>query len=75
MATENERRAALEMIRAIADTIRDLGEVPSGHLYAQLMGTLRLDQYEQIIGMFIRLGVVKSNESHLLTWTGLTVSL
>ena len=31
-------KAALDALRAVADAIRDAGEIPAGHLYAALMG-------------------------------------
>lgn len=54
---------------AIAEAIRKLGTVPSGHLYASLMGHLSLDQYQQIIGRLKRAGLV-SESYHELTWIG-----
>ena len=62
-----KQQAALEIIKAVADTIKELGSVPSGHLYAQLMGHLTLDQYNQIIGVLKNTGLV-SESNHLLTW-------
>ena len=62
-----KQKAALEIIQAVADTIKELGSVPSGHLYAQLMGHLNLDQYNQIIGVLKSSGLV-SESNHLLTW-------
>jgi hypothetical protein len=53
----------------VAETIRDLGQVPSGHLYAGLMGTITLDQYQTIIGILKEAGVVEEC-NHLLTYTG-----
>lgn len=49
-ATELQVRAALEVVFAVADAIRALGEVPSGELYAQLMVSgLTLGAYQQVI--------------------------
>ena len=31
--SQNDVKAALGILRAVADAIRELGEVPSGHLY------------------------------------------
>ena len=36
----SEKKAVLQVVVAIAQTIRSLGSVPSGHLYARVMGTL-----------------------------------
>lgn len=70
MPSKSEVKAALAIVRAIADTIRELGSIPSGHLYAQLMGHMELTHYNQILGILKRSGMVAESESHLLTWKG-----
>ena len=65
--TPTELRAGLATIKAIADAIRELRQVPSGELYAQLQGHLTLDQYERIIGILKRAELV-TEAGHLLTW-------
>ena len=65
----NQERAALEIVIAIGQTIKELGSIPSGHLYAQLMGKMSLETYTKIIDLLVRTGAVK-NEGHLLTWVG-----
>lgn len=65
-----ETVAALEIVLAIADTIRALGEVPSGHLYARLMGRMTIDQYNVVIDALVRAEVVKRDDCHMLTWIG-----
>lgn len=65
--TQAEVSAALNSIKAVADTIRELGEVPSGHLYAQLMPVLGLHEYERIIDILKRAGLVRES-NNLLTW-------
>lgn len=64
-----QARAVIQVIRSIADTIRDLGQVPSGELYARLMGIMTLEQYERVIALLKSAGVV-SESNHLLTWIG-----
>ena len=73
--TDNKQIAAVAGIAAaIADTIRELGSVPSGHLYARLMGHMSLETYEDIIGVLVRKGMVRQEPSHLLVWTGLNLN-
>lgn len=67
--TNEELAAGLNVLRAIADTIRELGSVPSGHLYAQLCGKMTLDTYNSIIRTLCGTGLVKES-GHLLTWVG-----
>lgn len=68
--TNEQLKAVLQMGMAIGDAIRDLGEVPSGHLYAQLMGKLSLANYEAILRGLARQGLIRVDGSHLITWTG-----
>jgi hypothetical protein len=63
-------KAALAITRAVADTIQALGSVPSGHLYAQLMGHMDIHTYDKIIGILTRGGLVKEDGFHRLTWIG-----
>ena len=60
----------IEACKAVADAIKELKQVPSGHLYAHLMGKLSLGQYEYIIGILIGAKLVKRDPSHLLHWVG-----
>ena len=64
-----EVKAALGILTAVADAIRELGEVPSGHLYAHLMTKLSLDPYEQVIATLKQAGLI-TESNHLLSWVG-----
>ena len=69
--------AQLQIIRIVAEAIRDLtlsnanglGGVPSGHLYAQLMGTFTLAQYQSVVNVLKRAKLV-DEKNHLLVWIG-----
>ena len=65
MATKQEIEATLQTVKAIAEAIRDLGTVPSGHLYARVMGFMSLDQYNQIIGILKRQGLITESYHEL----------
>ena len=67
--TKEQIKAALELIVAIGDVIRELKEVPSGHLYARVMNNLTLEQYESIINQLIRAKLVRKS-NHVLYWIG-----
>jgi hypothetical protein len=69
--TNGERKsAALRIIQAIAEAIREAGKIPSGHLYAVLMEKgITIEQYENIIGLLKRTGLVKESAS-VLIWVG-----
>ena len=67
-ASDTEKvKSAVRVIQAVAEAIRELKEIPSGHLYAQLMGKMSLDTYNQIIATLKNAGLVKE-EFHYLTW-------
>lgn len=61
--------AALRIAAAVGEAIRDLGSVPSGHLYARLMGQMSLETYEIVIGALVKAGLV-TKKNNLLTWVG-----
>ncbi len=75
IATSQERRAAIELVNAVADAIRDLsgisvlGGVPSGELYAHLSGVMSLESYQRLLAELQRAGYIKIAR-HLITWTG-----
>ena len=68
--TNTEVKAAFGILQAVAEAIRQLGEVPSGHLYANLMSKLSLAQFEQVLGVLKGAGLVRESNAHLLTWIG-----
>lgn len=76
MLTEQQKfEAAREVVVIVGEAVRDLtaasplGGVPSGELYARLMGSLSLDGYNMIIGVLKNAGAVVEN-NYLLSWTG-----
>ena len=68
--TNTEVKAAFGILQAVAGAIRELGEVPSGHLYANLMSKLTIAQFEQVIGVLKGAGLVRESNAHLLSWIG-----
>ena len=69
MATNKDSaKALIAIVQAIAETVKELKEVPSGVLYAQLMGKISLDNYQYIIGILKQSGKVKESNAHLLSW-------
>ena len=69
-----QARAAVAVAGAVGDAIRELGSVPSGHLYARLMGHLSLEAYESILSTLVQTGLVRREANHLLVWSGPTGS-
>jgi hypothetical protein len=68
--TTEQVHAGLKSVIAVAETIRELGRVPSGHLYARLMGVLSMDAYERIIAILMKQGLVQRTAAHELVWVG-----
>lgn len=69
MDRKEKEKKALEIVRTVANVIRELREIPSGHLYARLMEVLTLDEYNQIIGLLKRAGLV-TETYYNLKWKG-----
>jgi hypothetical protein len=65
--TRNEANVFLAVI--LGTVGETSGGVPSGHLYAALMGRMGLDDYENLIGLAKQAGLVVEARSHLLTLT------
>lgn len=68
--TTEQVQAALKIYKAVGDAIRELGEVPSGHLYAHVCGVLRFDEYQTIISQLEDAGLITVDGSHLIRWVG-----
>lgn len=70
--TKEQVRAAVGLVLAVSETIRELGSVPEGILYSALMGkfpTMGLTEFESILGTIERAGgIVRSH--HVATWVG-----
>jgi hypothetical protein len=68
---KKQARAVLAAVRALIDAVRDAGPggIPSGALYAALMGVLTLEQYERLLGLAVGSGVIES-KNHLLVYKG-----
>ena len=69
MSMSTKEQAAMAIVLAVGEAIKDLGSVPNGHLYARMMGHMNLETYDKVIALLVKVGAVK-NENHLLTWVG-----
>ena len=63
-------RTALTVLVAVADVIREVGEIPSGHLYAAMMTKIDLLEYERIIDVLVKAELITRDRSHMLRWIG-----
>jgi hypothetical protein len=64
----DQLESAFQALKALAEIIRHAGEVPSGELYARLMGKVTLDDYTRLVGTLKRTGLVTETPGHLLRW-------
>lgn len=67
--THADGNAALLAALTIAEAIREAGRIPSGTLYAVLMGKIDLEGYGRIIRSLQNAGLIKV-VAHELIWTG-----
>lgn len=68
--TKDQVQAALQLAVAVGDTIRKLGSVPAGHLYAQLMGKMDMAGFQALMSMLEEAGLITYDEHHLISWVG-----
>jgi hypothetical protein len=71
--TAEQRRAALALVAAVAETIRESRSVPSGVLYASLLNVMSMQDYNATIDMLKRAKLVEES-AHVLTWIGPVLS-
>ena len=67
--TQKQKEYGVKLIMAVTEAIREAKRIPSGHLYAMLMGKMNIDTYNQLITIIKRTGLVKE-EYHELIWVG-----
>lgn len=60
---------ALAVTAVVAECIAALGEVPSGHLYAQVMDRMSLETYTKILALLKKAELVEEH-AHVLRWIG-----
>ena len=68
--TETERKNYVDAVTQIALAIRAKGKIPSGHLYASLMGTMGLVTYQGILETLKKAGLINVNASHEIIYMG-----
>ena len=70
--TKEQLGGAVAVLGAMAEAIREAGSIPSGHLYALVMGRMGLHDYDVGIGILKR-AVLVEESAHVLTWVGPTI--
>ena len=67
--TKEQLKAGQAVVIAVAETIREAGECPSGTIYAELVGRVSLEGYNKILGILTRAGLI-IEQSHMIRWVG-----
>jgi hypothetical protein len=61
---------AFAAVAAIAETIREVGRIPSGTVYAVLCGRMSHEAYTKAIGILVSTKLIRETAQHELVWTG-----
>lgn len=67
--TTAELKAALALTFAVAEVIREKGEIPSGELYSLLMDKVTFEGYQGLLRTLTNAKLIKVS-NHLITWVG-----
>jgi len=70
MPTTEQLKAGTQVIFAVAETIREAGEVLSGTIYAALVGRVTFEGYQKILSILTNAGLISVDRLHLIRWTG-----
>jgi hypothetical protein len=67
--TRTQVSAAVHIVAAVGQAIKEAGQVPEGELYAVCMAHMDLSQFNSCIDTLVRCKMVRKS-NHLLTWVG-----
>lgn len=67
--TKQQIDGAVQVIAAIANTIRSLGKIPSGKLYARIMDRVTIEQYDRILDILKNAELIEVKH-HEIAWIG-----
>jgi hypothetical protein len=68
--TPEQTKAALGILLAVSETIREVGEAPSGIIYAALMDRVDMQGYTKMLNVLKGAGLIVETPAHLLRWVG-----
>lgn len=60
----------LKLLEALTRVLSEVGEVPSGTVYSALIGKVTLADYQAVLSLMERIGVIKVDSNHMIRWTG-----
>ena len=65
--TREQLRAGIDALLALCEAIRSLGSVPSGVLYAHVMGVMSIDAYASAVATMKSTAMTKSSRTFFLS--------
>jgi hypothetical protein len=65
-----DKAKILALASRIAYAIKTVGSIPSGHIYAQVMGETDLETYNTILGVLKSAKMISIAPSHMIKWIG-----
>lgn len=70
MPRQEQRDVLVHLTAALAEAIHDAGEIPSGYLYAAVMSQFNLENYNVMLLVIKKAGLISIDEHHMIRWTG-----
>ena len=68
-ATADQMSFGLDVIRAIVETVQEMGSAPVGPFYAVLIGSMDLDTFDRLLDFVLKTKLVR-RDGNLLVWVG-----
>ncbi len=66
-STAEQVKASLNAVFVLGGAIRELRQIPSGHMYAMVMAFLSLEQYEQAVSILVNAKAIR-RKGDVLVW-------
>lgn len=68
--TKEQLNSGLRLMLAVAETIREVGEAPSGTIYAALMDKVSYNGYMGLLASLQCAGLIEVAPNHMIKWVG-----
>ena len=63
-----ELTAGLQALAAVDDAIRELGSVPSGQLYGQIVSVIPFEDFSKMLDILKRADLITEDANHIIRW-------
>ncbi len=68
--TKAQMLSGVDAVLAVSEAIRQAHQLPSGVLYAHLLGIVSMEGYLMALGILKRAGLIEIGASHMIRWIG-----